>query len=116
MKRITKKPVLILFLCLFVISMVSPNLSNAARARKKKTSNEAAYVTPRVTTVRGLIERVSDDSIVVNDKRYTITGIPLVKASGELAKKDELRTGVKVEIFFKDKTMHSILIYENAVE
>jgi hypothetical protein len=114
MNRITKKAVLILFLCLLVVSMVSPNALNAAG--KKKTSNEAEYVTTRITTVKGLIENISDDSIVVNDKRYTITGIPLVKPSGELAKKDELSIGAKVEIFFKDKMMSSILIYENVVE
>jgi hypothetical protein len=95
MYNISKKLVLILFLCLLVISMVSPNSSNAAR----------------LIAVMGLIENVSDDSIVVLDRRYMITGVPLIKLSGELASKDELKIDTKVTIYFVDKNITRIMVH-----
>lgn len=69
-----------------------------------------------VTTVEGLIVRVSDDSIVVRDKRYELAGVPLVKSTGERASWDELRIGKKVEIFFEKGRITSVLIYQGAPE
>jgi hypothetical protein len=103
MYRIIKKIVIIMSLLLLVFSTGSPMLSYAAQ-------NVA------VNTVEGLIENVSDDTIVVRNRRYTITGVPLVKPSGKAAKNDDLKRGKKVEIFFQNKTMSSILIHNDVVE
>jgi hypothetical protein len=103
MKRISKKMVFILSLILFVLGMGSPILTLSAE--------KAA-----ISTVEGLIENVPGDSIVVRSRRYTITGVPLVKPSGEAAKFGDLRRGKKVEIFFQNRTISSILIYNDVVE
>jgi hypothetical protein len=89
--------------------MVSPNSSNAAQ--KKKTSSEAGYVATRFTAVIGLIENVSDDSIVVLGRRYMITGVPLIKLSGELASRELLKIETKVTIYFENKNITRIMVH-----
>ncbi len=70
-----------------------------------------------VKTVEGLIESVTDDSIKVRGSYYDITGVPLENASGKNMQKDQLRVGRKVEIFFKNNSIKTILIYpEHMVE
>lgn len=114
MNRMPRKLALVLFLVFLVISMGSPNLSNAAG--KKTTSNGEDNITAKITTVRGLIENVPDDTIVVRGKRYTITGVPLVRSSGEPATKDQLKRGKKVGIYFENNIMKSILVYDDMVQ
>jgi len=70
-----------------------------------------------VKTVEGLIESVTDDSIKVRGSYYDITGVPLENASGKNLQKNELKVGRKVEIFFKNNSIKTILIYpERMVE
>lgn len=64
-----------------------------------------------VKTVEGLIESVSGDSIKVRGSYYDITGVPLENASGKNVKKDQLKVGRKVEIFFQDNNIKTILVY-----
>jgi hypothetical protein len=71
----------------------------------------------KVTMVDGYIERVSDDSIVVNFKRYYLAGAALRNIKDEPVNMTELRVGRKVEIFFHDRRIDCILIYpENWAE
>ncbi len=102
-QKIIKIVSLNLFIFLFVAGMGLPILAGSAG----KTV---------ITTVEGIIENIPDDTIVVRDKRYTITGVRLLKASGKDAKKDELKRGKKVEIFFQNKQISSILIYGDVKE
>jgi len=64
-----------------------------------------------IKTVEGLIESVSGDSIKVRGSYYDITGVPLEDASGKNVKKDQLKEGRKVEIFFQDNNIKTILVY-----
>ena len=65
MKRISMKLLLILFLLIiFTTGLPVP-----------------AFSTNKITTVEGIIENVPDDTIVVRNRRYTITGLPLLKPS-----------------------------------
>lgn len=114
MKRKLKKRGYILFFLAFVISMGFSTLSSSAG--NKTTPNNENKVASNITIIRGLIENIPDDTIVVRGKRYTITGVPLVRSSGEPATKDQLKRGKKVEIFFDNKNMTSILIYQDMVE
>ena len=70
-----------------------------------------AHADAKVTVVDGKIELVSDDSIVVNFKRYYIAGAALVNTKNEPVDRTELRVGRKVEIFFHDRRIDSILIF-----
>ncbi|RJQ22241.1 MAG: hypothetical protein C4560_02665 [Nitrospiraceae bacterium] len=70
----------------------------------------------KVSTVEGIIQRVTNDSIQVRGKYYGISGIPLINPSGEHLKKTSLTSGKKVEIFFQEGKITSILIYEDMVE
>jgi hypothetical protein len=64
-----------------------------------------------VKTVEGLIESVTDDSIKVRGRHYDITGITLEDASGKIVPKAQLKVGRKVEIFFQNNSIKSILVY-----
>lgn len=70
----------------------------------------------KVLVIDGTIERVTEDSIVVQGNTYNITGIPIVNASGENLRKSDLKTGSRVRIFFEDKNIASILIQEYMME
>ncbi len=70
-----------------------------------------------IKTVEGLIESVTDDSIKVRGRYYDFTSVPLEDASGKILQKDQLKVGRKVEIFFQNNKMKTILIYpEHMVE
>lgn len=70
----------------------------------------------KVTTVLGIIESVTDDSIEVRGRYYDVSKAELVDTSGHKLIKAYLKTGKKVEIFFEDGTLTSVLIYEYVVE
>lgn len=110
MKKISKKTFIIVFLFLFCIGLGAPILADAKN--RYKPAGEPAQSAAKNPIVTGLIESVSSDSIVVLGKRYFITGVPLVWPSGELAARDELKFGAKVSLFFKDRAIISILVYE----
>jgi hypothetical protein len=87
-------------LAVFMVLLV-PSITNASK---------------KVTTVEGIIQYVSYDSIEVRGRYYDISGVPLVDASGKTLTKAYLRQGVKVEIFFENGKMTSILIYRYKAE
>lgn len=64
-----------------------------------------------IKTVEGLIESVTDDSIKVRGRYYDFTGVPLEDASGKNVQKDQLKVGRKVEIFFQNNSIKTILVY-----
>jgi len=70
----------------------------------------------KVRTVEGLIESASSDYIKVRGKHYNISDVLLFDSSGKKVSKDQLRVGKKVEIFFQDGKITSILIHEYMVE
>lgn len=70
----------------------------------------------KVTTVQGIIETVTDDSIEVRGKYYDVSKAELVDTSGHKLTKAYLKTGGKVEIFFEDGILTSVLVYEYVVE
>jgi len=70
----------------------------------------------KVRTVEGLIEDVSKDSIKVRGKYYNISDTPLKNASGKNISRDQLRVGKKVEIFFLNNRITTVLIHEYMVE
>ena len=70
----------------------------------------------KVRTIEGIIQNVTDNSIQVRGRDYNISGIPLIDPSGKHLKKASLTTGKKVEIFFQEDRILSILIYDDMVE
>lgn len=70
----------------------------------------------KVTVVEGIIENVTEHSIQVRNSNYETQGVPLLNSSGETLSHDSLRRGKKVEIFFQDKKITSIIIHEDMVE
>jgi len=70
----------------------------------------------KVRTVEGLIEDVSNDSIKVRGKYYNISDTPLKDASGKTVSKDQLRVGKKVEIFFHNDRITSVVIHGYLVD
>lgn len=70
----------------------------------------------KVRTVEGLIEEVSKDSIKVRGKYYNISDTPLKDASGKNISKDQLRVGKRVEIFFHNDRITSVVIHGYLVD
>lgn len=70
----------------------------------------------KVKVVEGLIEDITKDSIKVRGDYYNISGVPLKSPSGENLRKDLLKIGKKVEIFFHDNRITTVLIHEYMVE
>lgn len=70
----------------------------------------------KVTTVLGIIESVTDDSIEVRGRYYDVSKANLTDSSGKKLPKAYLKTGGKVEIFFEDGILISVLVYEYVVE
>lgn len=76
-----------------------------------------AHADTKVTMIEGIIEKVSDDSIVVNFKRHYLAGAVLCNTKNERVDMTKLRVGGKVAIYFRDKGIDCILIYpENLAE
>jgi len=75
-----------------------------------------SFAADKVRMVEGLIEDVTPNSIKVRGAYYDITGVPLLNASDQIVARNDLKIGKKVEIFFKNNRITSILIHEYMVE
>jgi len=111
-------------LTLFFIIMIFAFSAPAYAAHGVTTRNGVRpYVSTRqgpstsqVRTVEGIIQNVTNDSIMVRNKYYSISGVPLLNPSGENLKKSSLRNGTRVEIFFLEGRVTSILIYDDMLQ
>jgi len=83
---------------------------------KPYVSTRQGLSTSQVRTVEGIIQNVTNDSIEVRNKYYSIPGVPLLNPSGENLKKSSLQAGKRVEIFFQEGRITSILIYEDMLQ
>jgi hypothetical protein len=83
---------------------------------KPDISKSQSLTVSQVRTVEGIIQNVTDNSIQVRGKYYNIPAIPLKDPSGKNLNKTSLTTGKKVEIFFQEDRILSILIYDDMVE
>jgi len=66
----------------------------------------------KLKTVEGLIESVTNDSIAVRGIHYKFPKAVLLAPSGKKLSADYLKPGKKVELFFQDNKITSILIFE----
>ncbi len=96
----------VLLISLFIILasfpgvLLSPDLHAAEREAMK------------VTIVSGVIQNVSGDDIIVNDRRYTIpAGVPILKISGQPASRDELKIGNVADIYIRDRIIFKVLVH-----
>ena len=96
----TKMFFLILFLFCFFI-LVAPRFYSYAE---------------EVRVVRGIIENITSDSIVVRNQFYNYTGVPLKDSSDRDLPRSELSVGKKVEIYFVNNRISTILIHEDMLE
>ena len=63
-----------------------------------------------ITVVEGFVESVSGDSILVAGQYYSLSGVMLENTSGKEVSKSDFKTGKKVEIFFKNGRITTILL------
>jgi hypothetical protein len=102
------------------ITIISPAYGDQVMTNKKPikpdTSRNQLLNNSPLRTVEGIIEYVTNDSIQVRGKYYTISNTLLVKPSGERLNRSSLSTGKKVEIFFNENKITAILIYDGMVE
>ena len=69
-----------------------------------------------VSVVRGLIESVSGGSIKVNGSYYNISGAQLLNPTGQEVSTSELTEGKKVEIYFRNNNITSVIIHDYMLE
>lgn len=110
-----------LFICFMVfITIKAPANGDQVMTRKKPIKPDISRNQPfnnsPVRTVEGIVQNVSNDLIQVRGQYYSISGIKLINPSGENLNKSSLSAGKKVEIFFQDGKITSILIYDDMVE
>ena len=109
---------------LFCITMIFTISAPSYAAHGVTTRNGVKpYVSTRqglsnsqVRTVEGIIQYVRDDSIEVRNKYYRISGVPLLNPTGEYLENSSLQAGKRVEIFFMEGRITSILIYDNMLQ
>jgi hypothetical protein len=114
----------IYILMLFCIAMIFTTATSAYAAHNSMTRKGAKpHVSVRqdlsnsqVRTLEGIIQNVAGDSIEVRNKYYSISGVPLLNPSGEYLKSSALSVGKKVEIFFLEGKITSILIYDDMLQ
>ena len=70
----------------------------------------------KLRIVEGLIENVTDDSVRVRGRDYSISGVPVRNASNEDLSKSSLRSGKRVELFFKNDKLTTILVHAEGVQ
>ncbi len=70
----------------------------------------------KVKVIEGIIEDVGNNSIRVRGHSYNISDVPIKNASDETLSKAWLKTGKRVELFFKNNTLTTILVYEEMVQ
>ena len=99
-----------------IITITAPVHVSQARTTGKGISPYQRPTNSQVRTIEGIIQNVTDNSIQVRGKNYNISGIPLIDPSGKNLKKASLSTGKKVEIFFQEDRILSILINDDMVE
>ncbi|OGW50509.1 MAG: hypothetical protein A2Z50_02645 [Nitrospirae bacterium RBG_19FT_COMBO_42_15] len=62
--------------------------------------------------VSGTIEGVKGNTITVGGNSYSIYLVPLLDPSGNKVSVNHLTEGKRVEIFFKNKDITSVVVYE----
>lgn len=105
------KWVIIFVLLSCVVSFYFPSFSLAAEKKDQTAARPA-----KIKVVEGLVEQITNDSIVVRGRRFLIAGVPLLNSSGEHVSKDVLQAGKKVEIFFENNSLTSVLVFEYIAE
>ncbi len=64
------------------------------------------------TVISGTIEGVKGNTITVGGNSYSIYLVPLLDPSGNKVSVNHLTEGKRVEIFFKNKDITSVVVYE----
>lgn len=112
--------VLLLIWFLLFFTITAPVHASQDRTNKKTTGTHVSKkqhpTDSQVSTIEGIIQNVTGDSIQVRGRYYEISGIPLIDPSGKDLKQASLTTGKKVAIFFQKDKITSILIYDDMVE
>jgi hypothetical protein len=86
------------------------------RGVKPFVSKRHGLSNSQVITIEGIIQNVSNGSIEVRNKSYSISGVPLLNPSGKYLKNSSLQTGKRVEIFFLEGRITSILVYDDMLQ
>ncbi|MBE0425177.1 MAG: hypothetical protein IBX72_00830 [Nitrospirae bacterium] len=94
------KVLIVMFLSIFVFTGMFVSHSYAEKLR----------------IVEGLIENVTDDSVRVRGRDYSIAGVSIKNASDATLTKAWLKTGKRVELFLRNNKLTTILVYEEMVQ
>lgn len=65
------------------------------------------------TLISGTIEEVKGNTITVSGSSYSIYLVPILDPSGNKVSVNQLAEGKRVDIFFKNNHITSVVVYEN---
>ena len=74
------------------------------------------YAADHMRVVTGIVERVSGNSISIHGKSYDLKGIPAVHPSGTRLAVSDIARGMKVDLYFRNQQINSVVVYDPMVE
>lgn len=69
-----------------------------------------------VTTVTGIVESVSGNSVFLYGRGYDLAGVAIVNPSGRRLSIADIVSGKKVDLFFRSGRLASVVVYNPMVE
>lgn len=70
----------------------------------------------QMRSVTGIVEEVSGNSISIQGKSHNLEGVPVVNPSGRRLAVSEIVRGKKVDLYFRNGQIASVVVYDSMVE
>ena len=83
--------------------------ADAAREQKWEERSDG------VRLVEGHIEDVTSNAIRVRGRYYDFTGVPILNERGQASSQSQLVRGREIKLFFKNRVLSRIMVFENMV-
>ena len=70
----------------------------------------------QMRSVTGIVEGVSGNSISIQGKSHNLEGVPVVNPSGRRLAVSDIVRGKKVDLYFRNGRITSVVVYDPMVE
>lgn len=70
----------------------------------------------QMKSVTGIVEEVSGNTIYIQGKSHNLEGVPVIHPSGKGLAVSEIVRGKKVDLYFRNGQITSVVVYDPMVE